>query len=218
MGVIYLQTRRHLYKGGRIAATYTVLRRFVPVVGVVILALTVFLGTVYADDASDADQAPNEPVDTIVVSLTVDCSLTPDTPEIRRELADRNLCEYGNGTVDGDEEVEPYGTVFGNCGSLTLNLFNSGGGFLHWQTIITSSQGPMFSASYSGNAHNLHTGGGHYVSGSDSWIFSSYWQDDQAVYTGPGVIWGIITSARSTLVWGGVCTAAGTPTDVVWVT
>ena len=57
MGVIYLQTRRHLYKGGRIAATYTVLRRFVPVVGVVILALTVFLGTVYADDGSDADQA-----------------------------------------------------------------------------------------------------------------------------------------------------------------
>ena len=108
-------------------------------------------------------------------------------------------------------------TVYGNCGSLTLNLYNSGGGFLHWQTIITSTNGPLFSASYNGAAHNLDTGGGHYVSDSDSWIFSTSWQSDKAVYTGPGVIFGEILSASSTTINGTQCVAAGYPTDVVWV-
>lgn len=109
------------------------------------------------------------------------------------------------------------GTVYGDCGSLTLNLYNDTGGYLHWQTIMTSIRGPIFSASYNGAAHNLDTGGGHYVSDSTRWHFSSSWQSDRPVYTGPGVIFGEILAAELTTVSGITCVAAGYPTDVVWV-
>lgn len=90
-----------------------------------------------------------------------------------------NLCGYGG----GKEDIAPDATVSGDCGSLTLELWNDPTPeWMHWQAIITSSKGAMVSASYTGNYHNYDTGGGHSVVG-NAVPFSSYWQEDKPLLT-----------------------------------
>ena len=180
------------------------------------MSLTVLVGTALAETAhaKDPEGHPLSSGATVAtVPLTVDCSQVPNTTEALNELKRRNLC--GLGSPNGS--VSPQGTVVGNCGSLTLNLFDHGSGFLHWQAIITSSLGPMVSASYSGEVTNLFTGWGSFVSQGKSPMFSTRWENDIAIRTGSGVIFGEIFSAKSVLAWGLVCTSRSIVTDSVWV-
>ncbi len=163
--------------------------------------------------ASEGD----DPVAAIQVELTFNCSEVPDTPQARGQLARHNLCGYGQGQANSGDISTQSHIVTGNCGTLTLNLYNSGGGWMHWQAIITSSLGPMVYASYSGSWNNLNAGQG-FVSRSSGVIFTSVWQSDVPVFTGRGTVTGQINSAQSILWWGLVCTNAGIPFNVVLIT
>ena len=167
----------------------------------------------HSSASAGADPASQDslPVTQIEVPLQPDCSRVPDTDLAREMLEKYNLCGYGG----GKEDIAPDATVSGDCGSLTLELWNDPTPeWMHWQAIITSSKGAMVSASYTGNYHNYDTGGGHSVVG-NAVPFSSYWQEDKPLWTGPGYVRGEITYAESTTIWGLVCYNVGVPVE--WV-
>jgi len=141
----------------------------------------------------------------IQIPMDADCSQIPDTEEAHAMLAERGLCGYDK----IEEEISPQATTCGNCGCLTLQLYNDPQpGWMHWQTTITSSQGAMVSASFAGDWHNFATGGGGPVSRSSGPIFTTSWQSDVPILTGAGYVRGEIPSgaAQSLTWWGLVCT------------
>ena len=122
------------------------------------------------------------------------------------------LCGYGKGKGG----ITPDATVIGDCGTLTLELWDDPTPeWMHWQVTITSSKGAMVTASYNGNWHNYNTGGGNNVNRSSGPIFTSSWQDDLALWTAAGWVRGEVTSAQSTTWWGLVCVNNGVPVE--WV-
>lgn len=151
---------------------------------------------------------------TVEVALTFECSEVPDTPEARGQLARYKLCGFGGQGNDGGEIGLASHVVTGSCGSLTLDLFDSGGGVMQWQIIITSSLGPMINAVYGGFWNNF-TGGEGFVFRDSGIIFTSEWQSNVPVFTAPGVVAAEAGEAESTLWWGLICSAAGVPFNVV---
>lgn len=183
---------------------------------VMVSLLALGLGVFLVSGDARAQEPPDDPLGELVATATVDmvadCSNRGvGASALRSIFSGRDPCRGAGGGMAKS-------TVYGDCGSLTLNLYDDGGGWLQYQVIITSTMGPLFSAAYGGVAHNLHTGGGHYASGSDSFIFSSSWQDDEPPYTGRGVIFGETLWAESATITGQSCQAAGTAVDVVFVT
>ncbi len=114
-------------------------------------------------------------------------------------LRDNGLCGYSKGGG-----ITPDTTVIGNCGSLSLNVFNSGGGWMQWKAEITSSLGPFVFASYGGSWDNWQGGFGP-VGRSYGPGLTSDWLDIFGILTGPGHVVGQITWAQDTLWWGGTC-------------
>lgn len=157
---------------------------------------------VVAGPASAKTESPIPSV-TIVVPLELDCSSVPDTPEARRMLKANGLC--GNSKRDGG--VTTNATVVSNCGSLSLNVFNSGGGFMQWKAEITSSLGPFTSAAYGGSWDNFQAGfgvvGRNYGPG-----ITADWLDIFPIQTGPGHVVGQINWAWTHLWWGPYCTSS----------
>jgi hypothetical protein len=140
---------------------------------------------------------------TIRVALELDCSSVPDTAQAQAILRNDGLCGYathGAGAI-------PATTVSGNCGSLSINVFNEGGGWMEWKAEITSSLGPFIVASYGGSWDNFQGGFGP-VGRSFGPGLSSDWLDIFAILTGPGHVVGQINWARDTLWWGSTCTNA----------
>ena len=182
-------------------STYSVLRRMIVVACACIVALTIFCGAAYANG------------DATTVSLTLDCSQVPDTPEARSALAQYNLCGYGS--AEDGSVAQDSNTVWGNCGSLTLSLEDGGDGKAEWGVVITSAFGPMTSASYLGLVY--YGGDLHSVSGSSGDIHLTTWTHLKYIPTGPGLVVGDITAASSTLVWGAICTNNGFPSARTWV-
>ncbi len=185
------------------------------------LSATLFVGSVHADETvvvSTEDLAqpiaePGQPVGSIEVQMTFDCSEAPNTPEAVAQMTALNLCGYG----DSPEDVLA-DTVTGSCGSLSLNLVNLGNGWVRWKAKMTSSAGPMLSAFYRGDITNVYSGKWIFVTGSKNWIFSTTWPSYKTFETGAGLVFGQIIYAQSTLVWGGVCVNTGVPTDYELVT
>jgi hypothetical protein len=146
-----------------------------------------------------ADTAPTPTSVTVQVALELDCSSVPNTPEARKVLRENRLCSYSKGGG-----ITPYTTVFGNCGSLSLNVFNSGGGWMQWKAEITSSLGPFVFASYGGSWDNWQGGFGP-VGRSYGPGLTSDWLDIFGILTGRGHVVGQINWAQDTLWWGGTC-------------
>ncbi len=178
-------------------STYSVLRRIIVVACACIVALTIFCGAAYANE------------DAATVPLTIDCSQVPDTPATRAALAQYNLCGYGS--AEGGATGQ--GSVYGNCGTLTLELEDSLDGSVSWHVNITSILGPMSSASFLGFVENMDFSTSYPMSGSFSGTYRDYWDDYGLEPTGPGPVIGLITAASSTLVLGGICTNSGFPAD-----
>ncbi len=153
----------------------------------------------------------NTPYMHYIVSMDVDCSNVPDTPEAKMALQRLGLCGFGR----GEAEITPSVVrerVCGTCGCLILKLFNSRSGWMHWHAEITSSIGPMVYASYSGSWSNLDTNGSGPVSGNSGIILTGHWSDDKPILTGAGFVYGKIDVATSVTAYGLTCRNV----DVVW--
>ena len=146
-----------------------------------------------------ADTAPTPTSVTIQVALDLDCSSVPNTPEARKVLRENELCGYSK-----SGGIAPDITVIGDCGSLSLNLFNSGGGWMQWKEEMTSSLGPFVAAGYTGSWDNFNGGQGPV---SRSFVgLTSDWLDIFGIHTGAGHVVGQINGAWDRLWWGGLCT------------
>ncbi len=181
------------------------MRSLVRRVGILILALA--LGTVGAFATNAKSQAA--PPDPQPAALVVDCEhSTPGGLAVARA---HGLC---GGTPGGGVSTD--NTVYGNCGSATLFIFNVGFGSAQWYESVNSSLGPIAFLNYgvSWTNWNVLTGGG--FSGT-AWPFSSFWNN----WSGPYFTWaGLVTTVMSgsvTLVNGIQCTILN-PTDYVTVT
>lgn len=147
-----------------------------------------------------ADTAPTPTSATIQVALELDCSSVPNTPEARQVLRDNGLCGFSKKAG----RITPYTTVNGNCGSISLNLFNSGGGWMQWKGEITSTLGPFIYAAYGGSWDNWEGGFGP-VGRFFGPGLTSDWLDIFGILTGQGHVVGQINWAQDTLLWGGIC-------------
>lgn len=138
----------------------------------------------------------------IQIPMDPDCSQIPDTEEAQAMLAERGLCGYDK----SEKEIGPQATTCGTCGCLTLQLYNDPQpGWMQWQTTITSSQGAVVSASFTGNWQNFATGGGGPVSRSSGPILTNSWQADVPILTGAGYVRGeILAGAAQSLTWWGL--------------
>lgn len=143
----------------------------------------------------------------IRVPMNVDCSRVPNTAEAHGILAAHNLCGYGKRSGG----VSPDNSVTGPCGTLSLSVFDSGGGYMQWKGEITSSLGPFVSASYSGSWANITLGTNGPV-GRSYGGFTTDWVDVFPILTGPGSVYARINTATDTLAYGLQCTN-GSPVD-----
>lgn len=195
--------------------------RIISTLGIGILALFMAFSAVYAEDSSEAPEVgpqPSTPIQ-MTVPLTLDCSSVPKTAAAIEEVTRGDLCgesaKSAPGSVAAQDSIAQ-DTIVGDCGTLTLTLYNEDHGWVGTHTIITSFLGPMVHASYSGYVQNLNTGGSHSFGGSGH-LFGSIWSHNQSRYTGPGWVRGEIVTATSTLAWGGQCHGSGA-TDITIVT
>lgn len=195
--------------------------RFSQIIRARVSALVVSLATMFAlavtmlapVGTALASAAPSgQPVAVHTIPLSVDCSRVPDTAQAHAILSSRNLCGFGK----AGGGVSPDNAVSGNCGTLSLYVYNSGNGYLQWKAEITSSAGPFISASYSGSWANTTNGGNGPVNRSYSG-WTSDWLDIFPIYTGAGQVFGRINSATDTLWWGGLCSGAGQVDDYAYV-
>jgi hypothetical protein len=149
---------------------------------------------------------------TIEIALDLDCSSVPNTPEARKILRDNGLCGYSK----GGGGITPQAMIVGNCGTLSLNLFNSGGGWMQWKAEMTSSLGPFIAAGYTGSWDNINGGQG--PVNRSYWGLTSHWLDIFPIHTGAGRVVGQINYAWNRLFWGGLCTNVAVLGTSVWVT
>src|SRR5579885_754165 len=68
-------------------------------------------------------------ITTMTMGMKIDCSQVPNTEQAQALLTQHHLCGYGASS----RSANPDTTVYGDCGSLSLNLFNSGGGYVQWK-------------------------------------------------------------------------------------
>jgi len=189
-----------------------------PVVALPILILGLFGAAVTAHAASE-DKA-SRLIATVEVGMNVDCSRVPNTVQAHQVLAQHGLCGYGINSQQAAKTVTSGAItpdsvrriVCGNCGCLILDLFNSGGGYLHWKGQITSNLGAMVNAFYSGYWLNTSRGNSGGVNRNSGPIFTTDWVDNVPYYTRSGGVYGEIDSATSILFYGLVCQNA----DAVW--
>lgn len=165
------------------------------------IALMGAFATVHAASRGNVGQL----VTRMTVPLNVDCSSVPNTSRAHAILAQHHLCGYGKSSVI----TVPTTRVCGNCGCLSLALYNSGGGYVQWRGEITSSLGAMVNAFYSGSILNNDTHQGGPVNRNSGVIFTSDWLDIFPIYTRPGHVYGKITYAQDLLWWGATCTNTG---------
>lgn len=162
------------------------------------------------DRPAHADEGTGE---TITLPLTVDCSSVPDTPEAREQLEKHKLCGYGQ---EPGEPV-PMATTIGNCGTLSLNVFDSRGGNMLWKMEMNSSLGPMGSASYTGAWRNLDLSVGGDVFRTTGPNLGT-WLDTFNIYTRPGRVAAKITGATLVTIYGLTCVNNGPLFEGVTVT
>ncbi|MCS6938831.1 MAG: hypothetical protein RMJ55_13405 [Roseiflexaceae bacterium] len=169
----------------------------------VLVVLVAFPLAAFPANAAYAQPQPEQRqlILTVTVPLYVDCTNVPDTEAAREQLARHRLCNYG---VPANS-VTPDSIVRGDCGSLSLDVFNSGGGILQWKAEITSTAGPFIYASYSGDWLNIDNGRSGGVVRDTGLTFTSDWLDIIPISTGAGWVWAKITVAQSTLWYGVIC-------------
>lgn len=85
--------------------------------------------------------------------MTLDCAHASNTAAARAIMARNGLCGYGSKAA-----VQPFDTVCGNCGCLSVTLFNDHSGTATSLVQITSNWGPFLSASYTGDWVNWGNG------------------------------------------------------------
>lgn len=159
--------------------------------------------------AGSIARVPPGDADLVVsVPLTVDCASAPQTSEAIQFMSRYKLCGYGDTRAAAG--VTPETIVYGNCGTLSLYTYNSGGGWMQWKGEITSSLGPFVAAGYTGDWRNNDTSRQGGVSRSYVGLTSD-WLDIFPILTGPGHVYSKITYAWDRLFWGLLCTNAGVP-------
>lgn len=144
----------------------------------------------------DANQGPAPAV--VTVPMGLDCSSVPDTKAAKAAMRRYHVCEDGRGGVT------PLSTSISNCGALSLDVANRGGGLMQWTGRITSSLGPFSSGTYIGQWSNTTLMRFGPVSRS-KFGFTSDWVDSFAIGTGKGSVFGVITWASMQLWWGPFC-------------
>jgi hypothetical protein len=181
--------------------------------------MTMLVGCGAETDEPDAAGTPlsENATATLEVPLSVDCSSVPDTAEARAQLEEHGLCGFGKPSQNSPER-RTTGIVRGNCGTLRLDVWNSGGGTMGWTTEITSSIGPMLGASYAGDWLNVTVRNSGLVSNSTLLLLRHSWVDVKAIATLPGNVWAKLTAASTTLATGVVCVNNGFPASGAWIT
>ncbi len=183
-------------------STYSVLRRMVVAACACIVALTIFFGTAHANG------------DTVKVPFTIDCSQVPDTPAARRALAQYNLCGYGN-TKGG---AVAKGTVWGDCGTLTIIASDAGGGYAEVYVRITSNYEPMVAASYGTVVYNERLNLTRHTTGAFAGAPRAAWSDTKEANTGTGWVIATVTYAKTILQSGLTCRNSSFPNSRCRVT
>ena len=155
---------------------------------------------------------PSQPVATYRIPMTLDCSRVPDTAQARAALTKSKLCGYGQRS--GDITID--NTVPGDCGWLSVYVYNSGGGYMQWKGEIGSTLGVFVHAYYNATWANTTTGGSNSFSRT-YWGWTSDWLDIFPIYTGAGYVVGRIGFAQADLAWGGICYNTLPADHSVWV-
>lgn len=171
----------------------------------VIAGLLILWGSILPRAVAGATPASSDPQPIpgvhVTVRLTPDCDAAPDDPETRRYLRKYGVCDGGKAK---SRRVSPQNLVVGDCGTLSLYVFNSGGGYLQWKANIVSSLGPFVAAHYVGSWSNPNR----HASGPVDRPFvgfTSDWLDIFPIYTQTGYVFGQITLARLTTFYGLPC-------------
>lgn len=140
--------------------------------------------------------------------MTLDCVNMSDSA---REYAKKHkLCEQSTGG-----EVQPEGTVEGNCGISSHFITDLGNSYAKFDIGLASSLGVITYVWWNVNYFNYTLGGGAAPSGSGG-NFSSVWTHTFNDLTGQGFVASSATGSVL-LVWGGVC-YWGPVSDAVTVT
>lgn len=174
-----------------------------------VLIITSFLAPQFGGSALANESKTVNSIQTVTIPLTADCSNVPNTPQAKRELAKYNLCGYGHNKAGG---VTPQGTVYGSCGSLSINVFNSNSGNMLWKAEMNSTVGWMAFASYAGDWQNGTTRSSGTVARSTG-PNTGNWTDTFNIYTGAGYVAAKISTAQFTTLYGLVCYNNGIPTS-----
>lgn len=140
----------------------------------------------------------------IQIKLSVDCSHLPTSKKGLAALSQHNLCGLGKAS----SQVSPKTSIAGNCGNLSLNLYDDGGGVMLTQVSVTSYWylGPIYRSVWSGSWYNLDTGSG--GSMGDVVLGTGYTRtSDTYYYTDYGSIAGSLNYAQDQTVLGISCTS-----------
>jgi hypothetical protein len=162
------------------------LRKVVPFL-VVITLVAVFIA-----NSSLSAQAKTVKYDrTVSVGLSVNCSQLPKSGKVLRVLAQHDICGLGK------KEQIPNSSIRGNCGVLSLNLYDDGGGVMFTKVVVTSYWylGPIYKFIWSGAWWNNDTQSGGPMG--DLVIQTGYTiTSDTLYYTDVGSVVGSLTYAQ----------------------
>lgn len=183
--------------------------KFMMSVAVALLLSMALMGTVGTVHAATSGGNASQLITRITIGLNADCSSVPNTPQAHAILTQHHLCGYGK---SGPDTI-----VYGNCGSLSIYLYDHGGGYLQWRGEITSSLGPFVNAQYNGDLDNDTTGQFGSVSRNSGVVFTSDWLDIFPRYTPHSQMYGDIYFAKDLLWWGLTCTSNGYVWSSVYV-
>lgn len=140
---------------------------------------------------------------TVHVGLSVNCNKLPTSGQALKVLADRHICGLGV----KNSKVHQGSSISGNCGTLSLNLYDDGGGVMLTQVVVTSYWylGPIYKFIWSGAWWNNDTQSGGAMG--DVVFGTGYTRtSDTYYYTDYGSVVGSLTYAEDQTIFGITCT------------
>jgi len=136
--------------------------------------------------AAASSPTPSTATTTVTAPLHLVCVAT--TPSAVTYAEQNGRCPGGSGVSKGT--ATPYGTVYGNCGASTLDLYDQfNGGWMDIYEAATSTQGPIVYANWSVGWYNWNDGRDGNKSGS-MYTFSSNWWHWDSAWTTNGYVTG----------------------------
>ena len=188
--------------------------KLLSVIGSVFALLVVVAGGTGTAHAAPRSVDVSHVIEVARFGMTYNCASAPNTPTAKAALKKYHLCGY-SASAPAAKGPTPETTIVGDCGDLSLYMFNLYNGSVEFAITITSTEGPLTYASYSGTWYNYDTGGGGNLGATGVGWFDPY-TNNEVHHTNHGYVFGILTYAFDTPIFGGYCTNNGDPWDSVY--